>query len=132
MGKRYKADSDNKYEVVIEGTLVKNAETGKYEFDGKGLTSYSFEEFFEDKLQLAKFQDEKDEDKNLYYLATDADKAAMQMAYLNNAYIVNTTGTLTKSKSKCKDGDDIVAKVKNWHVGYNKDTSLVDLYEELD
>lgn len=131
LGKKYKADSDNKYEVVLE---LDNA-------NGKSYVSITAQEFVnqlmaENNTTYTSYKNNGDEEK-LYYYGKDgkteqgATEASVQKMIqewdgveVTNAYVVNTSGALVKSKSKCKDGDDIILVVKNF--------KITEVYEELD
>ncbi|MEY8339580.1 cell wall-binding protein, partial [Lachnospiraceae bacterium 62-35] len=112
MGKKYKADSDNKYEIVYN-SYYKTDENGEIAETGGGLIGMSFDEFIT--MAGIKGEANKKGDKKVYDLSgVDLDKV----------YVVNTSGSVIKSKSKCKDGDDIVVQVKDW--------KITEMYEELD
>ena len=122
MGKRYKADSDNKYEIVLE--LEK--EEGK-DVVSTGLVSMTVDEYIG---LIAGDAVEKDDEK--IYFEKDVTNALPTTYELNgetmkivNEYVVNTSGSLVKSKSKCTDGDDYIIKVTS---PFNTEK----IYEELD
>ena len=127
LGKRYKADSDNKYEIVLKlenGSLV-SVTTEEYvnALSGEGNGTY-----------ISK-KSNGDED-NLYYYGKngvvdeDGEKVVQKSLQswndvkVEKAYVVNTSGSLVKNKSKCKDGDDYVINVD--------DFDIEEIYEELD
>ena len=127
LGKRYKADSDNKYEIVLKlenGSLV-SVTTEEYvnALSGEGNGTY-----------ISK-KSNGDED-NLYYYGKngvvdeDGEKVVQKSLQswndvkVEKAYVVNTSGSLVKSKSKCTDGDDYVIKVSGF--------DIEKIYEELD
>ena len=122
MGKRYKADSDNKYEIVLE--LKK--EEGK-DVVSTGLVSMTVDEYIG---LIAGDAVEKDDEK--IYFEKDVTNALPTTYELNgetmdivNEYVVNTSGSLVKSKSKCTDGDDYIIKVTS-------PFNIEKIYEDLD
>ena len=122
MGKRYKADSDNKYEIVLE--LEK--EEGK-DVVSTGLVSMTVDEYIG---LIAGDAVEKDDEK--IYFEKDVTNALPTTYELNgetmdivNEYVVNTSGSLVKSKSKCTDGDDYIIKVTS-------PFNIEKIYEDLD
>ena len=128
MGKRYKAGSDNKYEIVLklaDNSLV-SVTTEDYvnalAAEGNG-TAISYKNKKEDnKYYYGKNGELKDE-------TTGKPVVQKSLATWNNvevkeAYVVNTSGSLVRDKSKCKDGDDYVINVDNFNI--------VEIYEELD
>ena len=127
MGKRYKADSDNKYEIVLE--LKYNTEDKK----GTSLVSVTTEEYIQE-LMMQGGEDYKTvttlksngDEEDLFYYGKDGQKLLTKWddAEITNTYVVNTSGSLVKTKSKCTDGDDYVIKVKNF--------DIEEIYEELD
>ena len=62
----------------------------------------------------------------MYYFGKDGQKAptVYDGQDIENTWVVNTSGSLVKTKSKCKDGDDYIIKVDNYVVK--------EIYEELD
>ena len=61
----------------------------------------------------------------------DGDKTVQQKRLMKwgdqevkDAWVVNASGTLIKSKNKCKDGDDYIINVDNY--------KIQEIYEELD
>ena len=122
MGKRYKADSDNKYEIVLE--LAKKE--GK-DVVSTGLVSMTVDEYIG---LIAGDAVEKDDEK--IYFEKDVTNALPTTYELNgetmdivNEYVVNTSGSLVKSKSKCTDGDDYIIKVAS-------PFNIEKIYEDLD
>ena len=122
MGKRYKADSDNKYEIVLE--LQKKE--GK-DVVSTGLVSMTVDEYIG---LIAGDAVEKDDEK--IYFEKDVTNALPTTYELNgetmdivNEYVVNTSGSLVKSKSKCTDGDDYIIKVTS-------PFNIEKIYEDLD
>ena len=122
MGKRYKADSDNKYEIVLE--LEKKE--GK-DVVSTGLVSMTVDEYIG---LIAGDAVEKDDEK--IYFEKDVTNALPTTYELNgetmdivNEYVVNTSGSLVKSKSKCTDGDDYIIKVTS-------PFNIEKIYEDLD
>ena len=122
MGKRYKADSDNKYEIVLE--LQKTE--GK-DVVSTGLVSMTVDEYIG---LIAGDAVEKDDEK--IYFEKDVTNALPTTYELNgetmdivNEYVVNTSGSLVKSKSKCTDGDDYIIKVTS-------PFNIEKIYEDLD
>ena len=128
MGKRYKAGSDNKYEIVLklaDNSLV-SVTTEDYvnalAAEGNGA-AISYKNKKEDnKYYYGKNGELEDE-------TTGEPVVQKSLAKWNNvevkeAYVVNTSGSLVRDKSKCKDGDDYVINVDNFNI--------VEIYEELD
>ena len=114
MGKKYKADSDNKYEIILElknGVLV-------------SLTTEDYVNLITGDPETT-YKSNGDED-NMYYFGKDGQKAptVYDDQDIENTWVVNTSGSLVKTKSKCKDGDDYIIKVDNYVVK--------EIYEELD
>ena len=114
MGKKYKADSDNKYEIILElknGVLV-------------SLTTEDYVNLITGDPETT-YKSNGDED-NMYYFGKDGQKAptVYDGQDIENTWVVNTSGSLVKTKSKCKDGDDYIIKVDNYVVK--------EIYEELD
>ena len=114
MGKKYKADSDNKYEVILElenGVLV-------------SLTTEEYVNLISGEPEIT-YKSNGDED-NKYYLGKDGQTkpTVYDGQDIENTWVVNTSGSLVKTKSKCKDGDDYIIKVDNYVVK--------EIYEELD
>ncbi|WP_101877040.1 cell wall-binding protein [Lachnoclostridium edouardi] len=114
MGKKYKADSDNKYEVILElenGVLV-------------SLTTEEYVNLITGEPEIT-YKSNGDED-NKYYLGKDGQTkpTVYDGQDIENTWVVNTSGSLVKTKSKCKDGDDYIIKVDNYVVK--------EIYEELD
>ena len=66
------------------------------------------------------------DEEDLFYYGKDGQKLLTKWddAEITNTYVVNTSGSLVKTKSKCTDGDDYVIKVKNF--------DIEEIYEELD
>ena len=123
MGKKYKADSDNKYEIITDKRILTNEDNEETKkVSGAGLLGWTFEDFIND-MGLTGVVNEKG-DKKVYDVAELSSKLDDMGLKLEDFYIVNTSGSLLKSKSKCKDGDDIVIKVSNW--------KIAEIYEELD
>ena len=114
MGKKYKADSDNKYEIILElknGVLV-------------SLTTEDYVNLISGEPYISK-KTNGDED-NKYYLGHEGQTkpTVYDGQGIENTWVVNTSGSLVKTKSKCKDGDDYIIKVDNYVVK--------EIYEELD
>ena len=114
MGKKYKADSDNKYEIILElknGVLV-------------SLTTEDYVNLISGEPYISK-KTNGDED-NKYYLGHEGQTkpTVYDGQGIENTWVVNTSGSLVKTKSKCKDGDDYIIKVDNYIVK--------EIYEELD
>ena len=128
MGKRYKAGSDNKYEIVLE--LSKKDAEGKATV-GTSLVSLTVDDFVHEIVgnPVITYKDpetKEDEDEMVYF---EEDKYnALPTVYdgmtIEGIYVVNTSGSLVKSKSKCTDGDDYVIKVSGF--------DIEKIYEELD
>ena len=130
MGKRYKAGSDNKYEIVLE--LSKKGEDGKTT-TGTSLVSLTVDDFIHeivgDPVITYKDPETKEEDEMVYFANTKDEKYnTLPTKYngmdIEGIYVVNTSGSLVKSKSKCTDGDDYVIKVSGF--------DIEKIYEELD
>ena len=116
MGKKYKADSDNKYEIILElenGVLV-------------SLTTEDYVSLITDAPVITHKNDdpEKDEDKKYYFGKGQGRPTEYEGKNIEKTLVVNTSGSLVKTKSKCKDGDDYIIKVDNYVVK--------EIYEELD
>ena len=128
MGKRYKAGSDNKYEIVLE--LSKKDAEGKATV-GTSLVSLTVDDFVHEIVgnPVITYKDpetKEDEDEMVYF---EEDKYnALPTVYdgmtIEGIYVVNTSGSLVKSKSKCTDGDDYIIKVSGF--------DIEKIYEELD
>lgn len=118
MGKKYKADADNKYEIIYN--------------KGGVLYAMTVQEFINDFIAddpETTYKSNNDDDNKVYYdetgkLNAKEDHKLVTGYDMENFWVVNTSGALVKSKSKCKDGDDIIVKVEDFHP--------VQIYEELD
>ena len=108
MGKKFKADSDNKYEIVFE------LETGS-------LVSLSVQDYIAAaNLGQHEVLDSKGEEvEEIYYAKTADPKDCLITEYedvkviAGSIRVVNASGTMVKTKSKAKDGDDYILKVNN-------------------
>ena len=123
LGKRYKADSDNKYEIVLE---LKDSDQG-----GTYLISVTTEEYVQNLMGQEGYETytshkSNGDEENLYYYGAEGQKllTTWNDDEIKNAYVVNTSGSLVKTKSKCTDGDDYVIRVRNF--------DIEEIYEELD
>lgn len=99
-GKLIKADSDDKYQIVIYKTVTdENA--------GKVITM--------EKMDTEDFLDtyctEKSTDKETIWTVNPRDKAENTKFYL-----VNTSGAMVKTKSAAKDGEDYKFSVSNYEI----------------
>ena len=133
LGKKYKADSDNKYEIVLKLENEKGNDS---------LLAVSVEEYVqalaaEGNTTHTTYKNDNTEEKDKYYFGKNGAKDAVDGTVAKQAelkewdgekvvdtYVVNTSGSLVKSKSKCKDGDDYIIEVKGF--------DIVSIYEELD
>ena len=127
MGKRYKAGSDNKYEIVLE--LAKKDEEGKA--TAKSLVSLTVDDFIHEIVgdpQITYKDEEKTEEDEMVYFDVEEKINTLPTVYdgmsVEGIYVVNTSGSLVKSKSKCTDGDDYIIKVSGF--------DIEKIYEELD
>ena len=127
MGKRYKAGSDNKYEIVLE--LSKKDAEGKA--TAKSLVSLTVDDFIHEIVgdpQITYKDEEKTEEDEMVYFDVEEKINTLPTVYdgmsVEGIYVVNTSGSLVKSKSKCTDGDDYVIKVSGF--------DIEKIYEELD
>ena len=107
MGKRYKAGSDNKYEIVLE--LAKKDEEGKA--TAKSLVSLTVDDFIHEIVgdpQITYKDEEKTEEDEMVYFDVEEKINTLPTVYdgmsVEGIYVVNTSGSLVKSKSKCTDG----------------------------
>ncbi len=115
MGKKYKADSENKYEIVLE---LK---------DGKGLVSMSVHDYINELSNTPYISKKKNgEEENKYYYGKNGQKLldSYEGEAIAKTRVVNTSGSIVKSKSKCKDGDDYIVRVDKY--------DITEIYEELD
>ena len=115
MGKKYKADSDNKYEVVLQ-------------LENGVLVSMTAQDYVNDMVIGDEVITKKTngDDKDKYYLGETGQSVAEDYNGVKvvKTRVVNVSGSLVKTKSKCKDGDDIIIEVK--------DKEIKAIYEELD
>ncbi|RGY94500.1 cell wall-binding protein [Clostridium sp. AM58-1XD] len=111
MGKKFKADSDNKYEIV-------------FELESGSLISLSVQDYITAAgLNQYEIRNSKDELEEYYYSKTKGDEKDCLITEYDDVKVVegsirviNTSGTMIKSKSKCKDGDDYLLKVKEKNI----------------
>ena len=137
MGKKLKADSDNKYEIVLE---VFGLDEDGNKTANTSLVSITTEEYIgalanENNGEYVSVKNNGDED-NRYFYGKDGAKLEDGTKVTQNklkewagqevkdAWVVNASGTLIKSKNKCKDGDDYIINVDNY--------KIQEIYEELD
>ena len=118
MGKRYKADSDNKYEIVLE-------------LANGSLVSVTTEEYVQELMMTEGYKTytslkSNGEEEDLFYYGAEGQSLLKEWndVEIEDTYVVNTSGSLVKTKSKCTDGDDYVIRVKNF--------KIEEIYEELD
>lgn len=139
MGKQYKADSDNKYEVIIR---KENTNGSGYTLESMSVKDFLDSSYVTSSGQLVYKDKDAEKEKYMVYYDKDTDLSGyvgQNTAYTSatnnvdntvslpqgvDAYVVNTSGKIIEKKSKCKDGDDIILDVSNWEIKA--------IYEELD
>ncbi|MEY8339579.1 cell wall-binding protein, partial [Lachnospiraceae bacterium 62-35] len=139
MGKKYKADSDNKYEIVVEVAVngtVELSDGSKETINGKYLRALSVQEYLNsfEGYNVGVDNKETDADKSYYVGGSSkrvvpknvviSDEDADLKLTIKDTYVVNTSGSLVKKKNKCKDGDDYIIEVSGFEIQ--------SIYEDLD